>query len=127
MGPVFVATLQGALDEQTAKTRTVDEEIGMHFATIRESHALDVTIGAQHHIDDLALESGDTATLGVAAKIACVETRVEMVRVVERAFCESRIATRLVELAGATRDPRHRVFADVGTVAALAFTQPVLM
>mgnify|MGYP003704227919 CR=1 FL=1 len=67
MRPVFVAGLQGTLDQQRAETRAVDEQIPLHHLAPLQPHALHKAIAlAQLDIQNLALDALDIVPEKVA-------------------------------------------------------------
>ncbi len=130
MRPVLVTGVQRLLDQQSAKTRAVDEQVGFDARAVVEHQGLDEPVrGAQAGLDNLAFGALDAARFGVAAQIAGVQTGIEVISVGD--FGERRIARRIQrrnhELAGGRRDGIQRIGADVFGLAGPERLTPVLV
>jgi hypothetical protein len=82
VAPVLVTGPERLLDQQTAETRTVDEQLALDPAPAFHHHRLDETVlAAQHVVDHLALDPLHPARLCVLAQVARVQRCVEVVGV----------------------------------------------
>ena len=80
--PVFVAGVQGLLDEQAMHARTVDEQLTFDAAAIAQHDGADKSIRlALLHADDLAFNALDAVSLGQLAQESGVQSGVEVVGV----------------------------------------------
>src|SRR6185503_10094700 len=76
---VFVARLDGALDEQRTEAGAVEEEISRDDAAVLELERLDVTVTfARAYLLDLAFRALDAARFGDAPHVARIQRGVEV-------------------------------------------------
>ena len=82
MAPVLVAGLKRFLDQETAKSRTVDEQIPADFPATVELHGFYKTIiGAKGYVDDFAFGAVNAASFGILAQVTRVLACIKMISV----------------------------------------------
>jgi hypothetical protein len=124
VGPVLVAGLEGALDQQAAKARAVDEQIALDTLAAREGDRFDeAVLGPLGDRGDLALDPPHPAALGIGAQEFGVEAGVEVEGVKELVEGESGVGAGAAELAGRGGDGAHRPGRDVLHHPALALAE----
>jgi len=82
MGPVFEPGLHRLFDDQPAKARTVDEQVGgKRFPAFKHDRIDIAIIGPQIDIDDLAFLPHDAAFFGIGSQETRIQTGVELIGV----------------------------------------------
>src|SRR5438874_230871 len=77
--PIVETGLQRLLNQQAAKSRTVDEEVGFDPCAALQHHPLhEAGLTVLHDVDDAAFGTYDARRFGEAAKIAGVERGIEL-------------------------------------------------
>ncbi len=95
MAPVFIAGVQGLLDQQAAKTGAVDEQVALDHLPVFQHQRLDkATVGMLAHLLDLALDAGGAIALRVGAQEARIQAGIQMVGIVHRGLLQHREAVR---------------------------------
>src|SRR3982074_190971 len=91
--PVLVTRLQRLLDQQTAKTRSVDKEIRLDALAALERQRLDKAVLAPKlNIHHFAFCPTGSTSFGVGTQVARVEASIKMICVLIRSGCGTRIA-----------------------------------
>src|SRR3954470_7351180 len=100
MTPILVPCVQGLLDQKTAKSGTVNEQIALDTLAPLECHAADEAILRENVcVNDFAFSAIHSSRDGVLAQIGAIEIRVELERIRERREQRSRIFSGQCELA----------------------------
>ena len=90
MRPVLVAGVQRLLDEQSAKSRTVDEQIRRKLRSVGQLQCPNLAAQRiQQHLADETFDTSHAAALCEARQIRRIEGRIEMKRPGEA--CERRV------------------------------------
>jgi len=127
--PVLVPGLHRLLDDQAAKARAVDEQVGGDRLAVRHGHRFhEAVVAAQRDVRHLALAPRDAVRLGIAAQISGVEPGIElegMGDMADRALGHLGIGAH--ELVGARGRAVDRVGGEVRGAAHGAHLQPILV
>ena len=77
--PVFILRLHGALDQQAAESRAVDEQVALDAASVAQPQAdNEPGLRMKVHAIDHGLDALDAALHGVLAQIGSVKTGVKV-------------------------------------------------
>ena len=127
-GPFVITGLERAFDQQPAKARTVDEQIGLEHAPVVERDRGDVPgIAGDCGRGDLAFVADDAARFGIGAEKPGIEASVEMIGVAEGRADAARVGQRLGEAITACRAPCHGEVVERHRAARRARGEPMLV
>ena len=123
MRPVFIASLERLLDQQSPEPGTIDVQIRFDLGSIIELQRVDEPVlTAQLYVHHFPLEPLHPSRLRVLAQIHSVQTRIKMKRVGKTGKNESRVLYGTHELAKIRRGAGERVLPQRCFISEL--TQP---
>ena len=128
MRPFFVAGVQRALDQQPAKARAIDEQVGIVGQAIFERDAGDkAACPIELDRGDLAFDALYMPRFGIFAEERRIEPGVEMIGIVEGGEHAARILRGIVKLPRRRRLPGHANIIEAGFAAGQPRGDPVLV
>jgi len=126
--PVVVAGMQRLFDQQSAKTRAVDEQVAVERGAGIEREPFDeARFRMQVDIDHLALGAPYRARLGILAQKARIQASVEVISVVEGGLHPAPVGHRALEPATSGGGPGHRMIGQRRFLAERPGVQPMLV
>jgi hypothetical protein len=128
LAPVFIAGVQGLLDQQAPETRAVDEQVAGHGrAAVQRDRLDEAVLAAQVDLDDLGVDASHAVLLGDLAHQPGEQAGVEVQGPVEHRQGRGRVARRGGELAAGGQAGAQRIVADRRGFAQRPQAHPVVM
>src|SRR4051794_2305531 len=96
MTPIVITCVEAMLDQEPAKTRTIDKKITFDDSTVLEHHGIDRTrFAVELHIHDLGIHSPNAKISRVLAQTGRIQSGIEMKGVTESTERYFRLNSRL--------------------------------